>query len=129
MTRLKIYLLVAISFFQFSAFGQNNGLLDNSVLDRFNHEDYESFLVYLAKNAIFPTEAFNTTGVLLSGLVLDYKGDLSQVFSLNSLAPSIDNSVLTLFESSQGYWEALNDSATKKSEIIIVPIVFSLDGT
>ncbi|WP_372774893.1 hypothetical protein [Mangrovibacterium sp.] len=129
MTRLKICLLFLICVFYVKAFGQDHSLKDVSPLNRFHHEEYGSFREYIARNVYFPPEAFENTGVLLAGMVLDTDGGVKQVFSFNSLAPSIDNNVLSLFESTKGYWKALDDSmATKKSEIVIVPVVFCMKG-
>jgi hypothetical protein len=130
MTRLKFILLIFLYGFQLVTFGQNNNSIETSPLARFHHPDYESFREYIQRNAFFLPEAFDNTGVLLAGIVLDINGNINQVFSFNSLYPTIDNSILTLFETTKGLWKAIADSTTnKKSQIIIVPIVFSLKGT
>mgnify|MGYP006289464525 CR=1 FL=1 len=97
-------------------------------INRYHHANYKSFRQYLQHNLIFPEEAANmeVTGVLMAGLKLDSKGEIVQVFTLNSLYPSIDKHVRNLFDSSQGHWEAISDTIDSRNlSVVIVPIIYT----
>ena len=96
-------------------------------IDRYQNTEYKTFRHYLAGNLLFQIEAFENPGILLPGLTLDSIGNIVQVFSLNSLHPSIDNSVLDLFELTEGNWlPELKPNSSQ--DIIIVPIRFHYEG-
>ncbi len=80
------------------------------------------------RNLQFPKAAFNNPGILLTGMILDNKGNINRVFTFNSLDTTIDNMVLNLLESTQGHWAAIENSE-KKNEIIVIPFIFTLKNT
>jgi hypothetical protein len=100
-----------------------------SSIERFSYTGYEGFREYLQQKGSFPSDAFYKPGVLIAGMILDVNGKIINVFSLNSISPEIDNTVLDLIESTAGHWQPMSDSLIKKNEIIIIPIVFCLKNT
>lgn len=124
-------LLVFLSFFLQNAFSQGTITREsNNQIDRFNHKDYDSFIEYIQRNAFFPSEAFNCTGVLLAGFTLSPKGEIKNVFTLNSLSATIDNQILDIIESTAGFWDPLPDNElADKNSILIFPIVYCLKNT
>jgi hypothetical protein len=131
MTKKIATLLFIMNFSMISIYSQElNGKDNYSQLERFNRKDYNSFREYIAKNAFFPPEAYENTGVLLAGFTLTVDGLIENVFSLNSLSPTIDNQLLDLIESSKGFWKPLPDSVLlRKKAIVIIPIVYCLKNT
>lgn len=131
MNKKKIIISIVFWIIHLIAFTQSN--IDSNEynpIDRFNSNEYGSFREYIAKNAIFPQDAMDNTGVLLAGIVLEDNGEINNVFTLNSLTPSIDNYILDLFEITSGYWDPKPDSIiSKNKDIIIVPIVYILNQT
>lgn len=129
MKKLKIKILLIICVFQLLN-GPLIGLYaQDSPLSRFNHKEYNSFREYIVKNIEFPSEEINNAGILLSGIVLDEKGNIRQVFTFNSLSPSIDKNVLQLLGATNGFWDPKENSGSKeKNEIIIIPLVFSFSS-
>jgi len=104
--------------------------LNSNELYRFSHGDYSSFREYMQRNVYFPPEAFNRTGVLLAGFILSNKGEIVNVFTLNSLTSAIDNQILDLIESTSGFWKAKPvQEQPNKNSIVIIPIVFCLKNT
>jgi hypothetical protein len=130
MIRFKALLIIVLCSVHIAIDAQNEINPENSSLSRFHYEGYKSFRDYIQRNAFFPPEAFEKTGVLLAGIILDDNGVISRVFCFNSLAPSIDNGIITLLESTRGHWAPSTDTINpKKNEIIIIPIVYCLKGT
>lgn len=123
MKKFPIILAVLITF-AINCFSQSDF---NNTIDRFKFDGYSDLRAFLSKNGVFQSDAFNTPGVLLAGLILEPNGAIKSVFALNSLSPEIDNSTLNLIESTSGHW--LPDSTKNKNEIIIIPIVYCLKNT
>jgi hypothetical protein len=99
-------------------------------LNRYTDEENNSFREYLSKYIPFNLEVINDPGILLPGLILDSKGDIVNVFCLNSLNSFIDSKVLKLFELSAGHWQPKDEnSGSKTNDIIIIPIVYFLAGS
>jgi hypothetical protein len=127
----KFLLLIFFILILVIAYSQETSTkISSNPLDRFNNKDYNTFREYIQRNAFFPPEAFNCTGVLLAGFTLSPKGEIKNVFALNSLSSNIDNQILDLIESTAGFWNPLPENEqVNKSSVIIFPIVYCLKNT
>jgi hypothetical protein len=127
----KTVLLLFLSLILAKVFSQESGDEKSNIqLDRFNHQEYKTFRDFVQRNAFFPPEAFNRTGVLLAGFTLSPNGEIVNVFALNSLSSTIDNQILDLIESSSGFWRPIQEKEqSNKNSMIIIPFVFCLKNT
>ena len=125
MRELTIILLVLFTF-QVDCYSQSKEKNSGSATERFQHPDYKSFRQYAQQNLFLPPDAVSNgaEGVLLAGLQLNKNGEIKNVFTLNSVYPSINNHVVNVFAASEGHWNPISDSGSyRKNNIIIVPIV------
>lgn len=130
MVRINSFLFLFIVCYYCNLYSQKLDQNDNySPLERFNNKDYISFRDYIQRNAFFPPEAFKTTGVLLAGFTLKTDGKIGNVFTLNSLSQKIDKQIISLIESSSGFWEPPLDNSDPTEDTIIFPIVYCLKNT
>ena len=125
MKELTIILLV-LFMLQIDCYSQSKEKNSGYAMERFQHAEYESFRQYVQRNLTLPSDAVSNRaeGVLLAGLQLDKNGKIENVFTLNSVYPSINNNVVDVFAFSEGHWNPISDSGSyRKNNIIIVPIV------
>jgi hypothetical protein len=129
MLKLKSSFLLVFVFLQITCYSQNSDKQKNTAISRFQYEGYNSLQDYIHNNAIFLDEALDNTGVLLAGIVLDKSGEVSKVFTLNSLVSSVDKSILALLEKTEGHWKPLEDTINHyKIDTILIPIVYRFMG-
>ena len=130
MLRIITSLSLVLMFLKIPCYSQNINVQNNSAISRFQYKGYKTLQEFIRRNAEFLDEAAMNTGVLLAGIILDYDGEISDVFTCNSLEKTVDTSILALLKKTEGHWKQLEDTTIKNTfDTLIVPIIFRFMGT
>ena len=130
MSKLRLFLFLLLVVIQIACYSQSNDKLKNTASSRFQYKGYKSLQDYIRRNTVFLEEAARNTGVMIAGILVDKNGNVSKVFTFNSLETSVDKSILDLLEKTEGHWKQVEDTIKyNKIDTIIVPIVFRFIGT
>jgi hypothetical protein len=125
----KICFITLFFLIIWNSYSQKSDKQNNSSIARFKYKGYNSLGEYIKRNADFSLDAANNTGVIIAAIVIDNKGQIVNVFNLNSLVPSVDNNIITTLKNTTTHWKPLDDSVEYSLDTIAIPIVFKFMDT